>query len=471
MKFVLLIWLCAGLTAEAALAMPMRPVRPLKLHPQNPHYFQYRGKPVLLITAGEHYGAVLNPDFNYVKYLDTLAANGLNLTRVFTGAYVEPEGAFNIASNTLAPATNRFLCPWARSDTPGYANGGNKFDLNQWDAEYFNRLRDFVTEAARRDIFVEINLFCPFYDEAQWALSPLNVRNNVNNVGTVGRTNVYTLDQHGELLPVQEAMVRRLVGELANFENIYYELCNEPYFGGVTMAWQQHMADLIVAEEKSLRGQHLISQNIANGQALITNAHPAVSIFNFHYASPPEAVAMNYALNKVIGNNETGFKGTNDATYRREGWEFILAGGGLFNHLDYSFAVGREDGTFEYPAKQPGGGSPALRQQLGILKKFIEGMDFIRMKPDQAVIKTKLPVGKRVQVLSEPGRAYAIYLNGGGLADLTFELPPGAYEVESLNPISGKLTVEGSLEIAGSSMRLFLPYYEQDLAIRLRRVR
>ena len=74
-----------------------------------------------------------------------------------------------------------------------------------------------------------------------------------------------------------------------------------------------------------------------------------MSIFNFHYAVPPDAVAANYDLNKVIGDNETGFRGTNDAVYRMEGWDFIIAGGGLFNHLDYSFVAGQEDGTFQYP--------------------------------------------------------------------------------------------------------------------------
>src|SRR3954466_8071077 len=88
---------------------------PLQLHPENPHYFLWRGKPTVLITSGEHYGALLNLDFDYRKYLDTLAADGMMLTRVFSGAYVEPEGAFNIARNTLAPLPGRFISPWARS--------------------------------------------------------------------------------------------------------------------------------------------------------------------------------------------------------------------------------------------------------------------------------------------------------------------------------------------------------------------
>src|SRR5687767_15851983 len=80
---------------------------PLSLHPENPHYFLFRGKPTVLITSAEHYGAVINLDFGYVTYLDTLKADGLNLTRTFSGAYVEPQGAFNIARNTLAPAAGR----------------------------------------------------------------------------------------------------------------------------------------------------------------------------------------------------------------------------------------------------------------------------------------------------------------------------------------------------------------------------
>ena len=42
--------------------------------------------------------------------------------------------------------------------------------------------------------------------------------------------------------------------------------------------------------------------------------------------------------------------------YRSEGWEFVLAGGGLYNNLDYSFTVGHEDGGFQFPSTQPGGG-------------------------------------------------------------------------------------------------------------------
>lgn len=39
--------------------------QPIRMHPDNPHYFEYRGEPTVLITSAEHYGAVLNLDFDY----------------------------------------------------------------------------------------------------------------------------------------------------------------------------------------------------------------------------------------------------------------------------------------------------------------------------------------------------------------------------------------------------------------------
>jgi hypothetical protein len=383
----------------------------LQLHPDNGHYFLFRGQPTVIITSGEHYGAVLNVDFNYVAYLNELQGRGLNGTRTFSGAYLEPAGAFNISENTLAPANGRYIGPWMRTGVPGATHGGTKFDLTRFNDSYFARLRDFVRQASVRGIIVEMNLFCPFYEDVQWNLSPMNSINNVNNVGQVARTNVYTLDKNGGLLPFQDALVKRIVLELNQFDNVYYEICNEPYFGGVQLDWQRHISQVISESERTLPNKHLISQNIANGAQVVGAPDPLVSIFNFHYAAPPDAVRLNYYLNKVIGDNETGFRGTNDLPYRREAWEFILAGGGLFNNLDYSFTVRAPSGTYvNYPANQPGAGSPRLREQFHVLRNFITKFDFIRMAPDTNVIRAGIPDGSTARALSQPGEAYALYL-------------------------------------------------------------
>jgi Cellulase (glycosyl hydrolase family 5) len=468
----ILVRLCAAVGVVTA-------ATPIALHPANPHYFVWRGQPTILITSAEHYGAVLNSDFDYRRYLETLAADGMNYTRVFSGAYVEPSGAFNIARNTLAPAAGRYLAPWARSAEPGYPNGGNKFDLSRWDTEYFERLKAFVRYAADKNIVVEITLFCPMYEELQWSLSPMNVVNNINGIGAVARTSVYTLDGDRRLLDVQVALTRKLVTELNEFDNVFFEICNEPYFGGVTMAWQHHVADTIVETERALPAKHLIAQNVANKSARITTPHPAVSIFNFHYATPPETVGVNAALDKVIGDDETGFRGTSDALYRSEAWEFILAGGGLYNNLDYSFAVGHEDGTFEYPSKQPGGGSRQLRRQLRVLREFMNGFDFVRMSPHPTIVKDGVPVNGALRALVAPGEAIAVYIRkplkeekGESQAptSLQIDLPSGTWQAEWVDPMNGSVAKSQSVDGGGVRM-LDVPPYDVDIALRVKRQR
>jgi hypothetical protein len=450
-------------------AEPERP-RPLALYPDNPHYFLLRGKPAVLITSGEHYGAVLNRDFDYAKYLDELHAHGLNLTRTFTGVYCEDTKSFGITRNTLAPARGKLSCPWARSATPGYAGGGNKLDLTRWDGAYFKRLEDFLSRASKKGVVVELALFCPFYDDSMWKLSPMNAANNVNGLGKLARTSVYDRKKNGKLQAVQEALVRKLVTELNGFDNLIYEVCNEPYFGGVTDDWQRRIVDVIVETEKALPSKHLISQNVANGSKKVDRPHPAVSVFNFHYASPPTAVKENYGLNKVIGENETGFKGTADTHYRMEAWEFILAGGGLYNNLDYSFVVGHEDGTFAYPPRTPGGGNRGFRVQMKALKDFIHGFDFVRMRPDEGVVKGGLPAKGRARVLSEPGEQYAVYLFGGPEAKLELALPKGDYRAEWVDPLSGTVLKASRVRAAGPRTVVPSPRYATDVALRLRRV-
>lgn len=439
--------------------------QPLSLHPDNAHYFLFRGRPAVLVTSGEHYGAVLNRDFDYVTYLDTLARDGLNLTRVFSGAYVEPIGAFQIQKNTLAPAAGRLICPWARSSSPGYVGGGNKFDLSRWDDAYFARLRDFVGQAGRRGIVVELVLFCTFYDDSMWKLSPMRSANNVNGIGALSRTEVYS-GSNAPLQAVQEAMVRKIVRELREFDNVYYEVCNEPYERpGLTRQWNDRIIAAISNAEEGLAAKHLIAQGIAYRSATIREPNDRVSIFNFHAASP-ESVSLNYGLGKVIADDETHARG-DPARFRKEAWQFLLAGGAVFDHLDLSFAVGYEGGTFT--GNGPGGG-PELRKQLGVLLRFMNSLDFVRMRPDGSVVQGGVLEVGSVHTLVERGQQYAMYHCGVTHAELTLDLAPGNYRSQWINTHNGRVGKSELIRHGGGPVVLTSPSYENDLCLRLGRV-
>lgn len=451
---------------------------PLSLHPQNPHYFLFRGKPVILIGSTEHYGAVINLDFDYIKYLDELTVSGMNITRTFSGIYVEPEGAFGIEKNTLAPAYSRFISPWARSFEEGYINGGTKFDLTKWDEIYFARLKDFIKQAGKRNIIVELDLFSNFYDTVQWKLSPLYFRNNINGIGNIRDQKEILSLRHPEILDVQEKMVRKITSELKDLDNLYYEVCNEPYFGD-TLAlreWEKHMTGVVADSEKDFTHKHLISNNVANHHRLVHNPRPGVSVYNFHYARPPVTVPMNYHLNMVIGDNETGFSGIKDATYRMEAWNFILAGGALFNHLDYSFTSDNEDGSFIIMDGQPGGGGKTIRNQFRILSEFIQTLNFIKMKPVSAeIVRLMGQENSSVQGLAEEGKAVALYLSRkdtiSAVSLIEINLQKGSYKLTWLDTKSGQETLTFVENTAEGWTTITSPAYIEDIALKIVRER
>jgi hypothetical protein len=471
--------LFVAVTLSAGFARADTAPPPISLHPDNPHYFLFRGKPTVLIGSTEHYGAVLNLDIDQAKYLDTLKADGLNLTRTFSGYYRESPGTFGIRGNTLAPAERRYSSPWA-------ATADGKWDLTKWNEEHFKRMRTFVGEAGKRGIVVELSIFCPFYEDQLWYIDPLNPKHNVNGVGreVKNRKELNTL-KHKDVVAVQDALARKIVTELREFDNVYFEICNEPYFGG-DLDWQRHIAAAIAGAEKDRPKpqRHLIAQNIANGSQKINDPDPAVSIFNFHYCNPPDAVGQNWGLDRVVGYDETGFKGSGDDVYRVHGWQFLMAGGAVYDHLDYSFTAGKEDGTAEISA--PGGGGPTIRRQLHTLKQFMEGLDLVRMKPDRQAVKGSLPNGVRVDLLAAPGRQYAAYVarvtpqkqgkNETGRMDdpaagqpvkLTLELPAGDYKLEWLDPKEGKPAGSSELKHAGGQATVESPGFTQDIALRI----
>jgi hypothetical protein len=444
----------------------------LSLHPANPHYFLFRGRPTVLITSGEHYGAVVNLEFDYRKYLDALAAEGLNHTRLFVGVYRERPDEW-WPGNPLGPRPGQFVCPFGRSNVPGARDGGNKFDLDTWDEVFFRRLVDFCGLASDRGIVIEINLFCPHYvligGLEHWEISLWHPDNNVNGVGAIPPAEVFTL-KHPQLLKYQEAMVRRIVRDLNGFDNLYYEVCNEPYWEKIPIEWEHHIADLIVAEERRLPLQHLISRNVANGSKEVTEPLGAFSIFNFHYPRPtPECVPTNYHLNKVIGCNETGFDGAADEPYRIQAWQFMLAGGGLFNHLDPSFRPGDETGSRLLPGTDKFGGGPGLRRQIRILRDFIESFDFLRMAPGGSAVVDREGAAA-VYVLAEEGKQYGVYIlqePDKACRGIVLRVPSGSYTVRFVDVLDGPVGEPRRVEVVDGRLVLEPPEFPRDIGIRI----
>jgi hypothetical protein len=441
---------------------------PIRLYKKNPHYLQFRRKPVVLVSSAEHYGSLINADFDYVKHLDTLASYGFNHARVFCSTYLEIPGAFGIADNTLAPRPENFVAAWQRSNAPGCAPGGNKFDLATWNEEYFSRLSDIAAQAGARNIALEIVLFSFLYNDELWAANPMNAANNVNGVGAVPRTKVYTLD-NGTLLAAQEAVVRRTVEQLRDTDNVYFELINEPYStsdGTDFDPWQRHMAQVIRDCEPTASRRHLIARNYANDSRMVLDHDRAVDILNFHYASA-ESVYANYLLNRPISFDETGFSGKDMSTYRHQAWKFMLAGGGIFSHLDYSFTVARPDGTHAVEDTTPGAGGHYLRKQLKVLKDFLESVPYWTMRPANH-LQSGHEHNHIARIMSCEGTCYIGYV-GRQFPGHTLHLflPEGSWRTEWICPSDGAPLAVELFGHPGGPRKMEPPPFADDVAFRV----
>ena len=465
----------------------------IRVDSTNPHYFSFKGKPILLITSAEHYGAVVNKDFDYVKYLDALKTYGMNYTRIYPGAMFEPVGKY-MHGNTLGPKPGSLILPWARSKQPGYLMGGNKFDLNKWNPEYFARLRDFIAKAAERDIVVEICLFNSQYSDT-WPISALSAGNNIQGVGKCEFRDAQTM-KYPDLVVRQDEYVQKLVQEANEFDNVILEICDEPaLFTSLTEAapWVAHFVDVIKKAETTLPKQHLIGQEVQGppGGPIDLAGNPGISlvITQYLYNSGDqemgglEGLDFEYGHNKPIEENETAYfgvdqgpsyKGDNIADSRVEAWEFMVGGGAGFNQLNglYTIAI-------------PAGDTPdnvKLTSSLRNLKSFLSSFDFVTMHQDKHIVLSGVPAGAHWRAISEPGLQYALYVHhsegGNGSSyiaspghytdNLELDLPQASYQMDWIDPATGSV-VKSEIITHDEGPRVFTtPTYTVDIALRIK---
>jgi len=467
--------------------------QPVSLLPENPHYFLYKNRPLILITSAEHYGAVVNCRFDYDKYFDWLALYGMNYTRIYPGYLTEPPDKW-IKGNTLGLKSEEVIMPWKRSNVPGYAMGGNKFDLDSWDESFFERLKDFVGSAARRDIIVEICFFNAQYEDC-WPLCPLYYKNNVQGAGNCHFNDAQTL-KDVELLRRESDYVAKIVQEVNKYDNVILEICDEPTINGTPPdeagKWLDHMIDVVVKTEEKLPKKHLVAQQVEgslNGPCDFS-ADKRISVITCQYdywalgeqLGGLNGIRYKYQLDKPVELNETyyyplWYKGDSIADSRVEAWEFIVGGGSAFNHLN-----GR------YTADDPAGNTPdnqKLCRSLKTLREYISGFNYVEMNPDKKFISGGIGPGTFYSGMSQPGKQYALYMHHSsctsdsaayiaspGSYNNTLELgiPAGSYKAEWVDPETGDILKKELLSVGNKKISLFSPVYSIDIALRIKRI-
>ncbi len=475
---------------------------PVQICPETPHYFSYKGHPIVLITSDHHYGAVIDQDFDFVKYLKFLSDNDMNLTRIYPGGMFEPTDKF-LKGNPLGPRPGRQLLPWALSEqtgaNPSLAESGKpsyKYDLDKWNPQYFDRLKDFVELARKNDIIVEIPFFNGMYADC-WPLMAMYQVNNIQNIGQYAAENcglfTTTDDRNKPVMKYQKAYIQKIVTELNEYDNIIYDICDEPSLQGLpngsiivnpdsmVAPWIIEMKEAFLQAEKSLPKKHLLGQTVQNLSPDFSKDSWCEWLAAEYVRPAEKALNMDYETNKPIVNVESNYFGTSltkdpytaDAI-RIEGWWFMLAGGAGNINLNGEYYRENEEGL-SITRNQ-------IAPQRKILKEFMDGLDLSGLTRFSKISGT--PDDAICSGLAENGKQYALYLFHGShdsewganfvpkpgnyVDTLTLgDIPEGVYFLKWYNPVSGAVMSSEKHNWKGGNFSVITPPYSLDIALKI----
>lgn len=487
---------------------------PITVHPENPRYFLFRGKPLLLITATEHYGSVVNRSFDFRRYLTDAANKKQTLTRTFL-LFRELATERNPHSPLKIGAAD-FIAPWPRTGPAKADDGAPVWDLDQWNGEFFDRLHAFLSSASELGIVVELTLFSNTYTEHVWSLNPLKAANNKQSVGKVAWPDYNSL-RNKELVERQLAYVRKIVAETHRYDNVYYEICNEPC-GGLKPsesgeefatveevdAWQQEIGRAIREELAKTSSRHLVfgtvtmdytgyhqnvDANFSGTMVDVVNVHPlpnhtldgrTYDMGGFMARQLNLGELRDFCLAAAAHRKPCVLDEDNCATFyrddvgwtihRKRAWTALLCGA-HYNFIDFSIQAGSETGTPQSQQK--------IRTWMRHLSEFIYSFDFIHAKPAPEWVE-KTPEHVVVSALVKQGADYVAYLaDAREVTDsnlgrpisgsVAFRLPAGDYRIQSFSPVTGEYspprTVQGGLD----PITFELPSFRNDIALRVTR--
>lgn len=241
-----------ALAGSAACARGLPPEPPgerahIRPYAANPWYWQYDGRPVLLVGGTDDDNLFQWEEDRLREHLDLLVSVGGNYVR-----------------NTMSSRDVGSARPFARVEE-------GRYDLTRWDDEYWRRFDRFLRLASERDIVVQIELWDPwdYYlsrdrpgaEQGGWAQQPFNPRNNVNYDAAESRLltevdfppskeptdhsffhTVPALEDNEVVLRYQRAFIDRILSSTLKFPNVLYTINNE---SGEPVEWSAYWAEHI----------------------------------------------------------------------------------------------------------------------------------------------------------------------------------------------------------------------------------
>lgn len=250
----------------------------------NPRYWQYKGKPVLLLGGSD--------DDNLFQWTGSRLTHQLDLLKSVRGNYVRC---------TMSCRDDGNVWPFERV--------GGKYDLDRWQDEFWRRFATFLELTAERDIIVQIEVWA-FHDfnGKHWETSAWRPANNTNyttanttlknRYGNIGRAphdfffTVPKLNDDAAVLAYQRKFVDKMLSHTLQYGHVLYCMTNEihprysPEWGWY---WATYIKDRAAAAGKQAETSEMYWQpDLKHEQHRPSLDHP--EIYSYFEASQNSAI-------------------------------------------------------------------------------------------------------------------------------------------------------------------------------------
>ena len=433
---------------------------------ENPRYWQYAGRPVLLLGGSD--------DDNLFQWSGGALAEQLDLL-VSAGG--------NVIRNTMSSRDEGNLQPFARE--------GERYDLGRWNEAYWDRFENLLRQTHRREIIVQVELFDPWdllgqihgLREDLWELSPWYPDNNVNYTfdttrlprraprpvyrggESVGEPHAFfhsvpAVNNDVELVGWQRRFVDRVLEHTLRYDHVLYCISNEihteysPEWGWywadhlrrraeeagtqievTEMHWaleMRHPAHRAVLDRPDVYSYFEASQNsFQRGQV---NRDSLRFVYEY-LAERPRPIHHT----KIYGADTGPVWADSSRDAAETFWRNIFGGSA--------------SSRFHRPPAGLGLGEEA-RRHLRSVRMLTDAMDVFACRPHDDLLSDRAE--NEAYCLAQPGRQYALYFPDGGGVTLDLSVAEGAQQARWLDVAQSRWADEATLE-GGSSVALSTP--------------
>ena len=407
---------------------------PARIQPwtQDPTYWQYEGKPVLLLGASKDDSLFQLPDLK--DHLDAMQSVGANYIR-----------------NTMSDRQDKGfeLYPYRRLDN-------RKYDLSQWNHEYWTRFENMLRWTHERNIVVQIEVWDRFdYSREHWKIHPYNPNNNVNytfkasgfkadypnHPGQNKQPFFFTTPgqrDNGVVLPVQQRFVNQMLSHSLKYNHVLYCMDNET---AAQEAWAIYWAEYITQRADEADKQVCVTEmwddwDLKAERHRRTLGHPERYAFadvsqnnqkkgqvhwdNFQWVR--QFVAKHpRPLNTVKTYGADGGRFGNNQDALERWWRHVLGGAA--------------SARFHRPDSGLGLSEPAAKS-VRVARQIESMVKFWNVAPSNHLLTDR--ENNEAYLAARPGHEYVLYFTHGGAVTLNLKEAPGQFDAKWFSLATGK---------------------------------